>query len=453
MLLKTKLYTSCYTPNTFIHFQRTAMEVVVFWLRRDLRWEDNKGLEAALQEGKAILPLFIYDQQILEELPEDDARLNFIHQNLTAMNATLEEQGSSLVCKHGTPKEVWQALLEEYTITAVYTNKDYEPYARLRDKEILDLLEEKNIPFKRIKDQVIYEEREVVKKDGQPYTVYTPYKKVWLRQFDPAKYAPTGLPDFEQFWKGNAPFLSLEDIGFKESSIKVRPFQLDELKDYEQTRDIPGRDGTSYLSPHLRFGTVSPRQIIAQLDLDEDATFLSELVWREFFMQILYHFPKVVDNNFRAKYDGIDWRNNKKEFELWCQGKTGYPMVDAGMRQLNETGYMHNRIRMVVASFLCKHLLIDWRWGEAYFASKLLDYELASNNGNWQWAAGTGCDASPYFRVFNPITQLDKFDKERKYTKRWIKDLGKATYPEPIVEHKEARLRAIARYKEGIQQN
>ncbi len=429
------------------------MKVVVFWLRRDLRWSDNKGLEAALKEGQAVLPLFIYDTQILQELPRNDARLNFIHQNLHTMNETLKKHGSSLLCRKGNPVDVWKQLLEEYDITAVYTNKDYEPYARLRDKAILDLLATKDIPFHRIKDQVIFEEKEVVKKDGKPYTVYTPYKKVWLAQFDAAANAPTGLPDFEQFWKNDVPFLSLEDIGFKASSIKVQPYQLDELKDYEQTRDIPGRDGTSYLSPHLRFGTVSPRQVIAQLDQDKDATFLSELVWREFFMQILYNFPKVVDNNFRAKYDGIDWRNNEKEFELWCQGKTGYPMVDAGMRQLNETGYMHNRVRMVTASFLCKHLLIDWRWGEAYFAEKLLDYELSSNNGNWQWAAGTGCDASPYFRVFNPTTQFEKFDKDKAYVKRWIAEWGSDAYPEPIVDHKEARVRAIARYKEGIAQN
>ncbi|MGH1336111.1 MAG: cryptochrome/photolyase family protein [Aureispira sp.] len=426
------------------------MEVVVFWLRRDLRWQDNKGLEAALKEGKTVLPLFIYDTQILEKLPRNDARLNFIHKSLQEMNEVLKKHGSCLLCKHGNPKDIWAKLVNEYTITAVYTNKDYEPYARLRDKEVLDVLAPKNIPLKRVKDQVVYEEREVMKKDGTPYTVYTPYKKVWLRQFDPAEQAPTGLPDFGQFWKENIPFLTLKELGFTPSAIKVRPFQLEELKDYEETRNLPARDGTSYLSPHLRFGTISPRQIIAQLDLEQDATFLSELIWREFFMQILYHFPKVVNNNFRAKYDGIQWRNNKKEFEQWCQGKTGYPMVDAGMRQLNKTGYMHNRVRMVTASFLCKHLLIDWRWGEAYFAEKLLDYDLSSNNGNWQWAAGTGCDASPYFRVFNPITQLDKFDKDRVYVKEWIEDLEKASYPEPMVEHKEARLRAIARYKEGI---
>ena len=429
------------------------MEVVIFWLRRDLRWEDNKGLEAALKEGKPLLPLFIFDTNILEELPADDARLNFIHQNLQEMNKILQKQGSCILCKYGEPKEVWEGLVKEYQIAGVYTNKDYEPYARRRDKEVLDVLEAKNIPFTRVKDQVIFEEREVLKQDGTPYTVYTPYKNKWLSQFEPVKHQPTGLPDFGQFWKGAVPFLSLEDLGFEPSSITVKPYTLEDVKEYEQNRDIPGRDGTSYLSPHLRFGTISPRQVIAQLDLEQNATFLSELIWREFFMQILYHFPKVVDQNFRAKYDGIQWRNNKKEFECWCQGKTGYPLVDAGMRQLNKTGYMHNRVRMVTASFLCKHLLIDWRWGEAYFAAKLLDYELSSNNGNWQWAAGTGCDASPYFRVFNPITQLDKFDKGRIYVKKWIEDWGTASYPEPIVEHKEARLRALACYKEGIQQN
>jgi deoxyribodipyrimidine photo-lyase len=429
------------------------MKVVVFWLRRDLRWSDNKGLEAALKEGEAVLPLFIYDTQILQELPKDDARLNFIHQTLKEMNDTLKKQGSSIVFKHGKPETIWKELLEEYNITAVYTNKDYEPYARLRDKAVLDLLAEKDIAFHRIKDQVVFEEQEVVKNDGKPYTVYTPYKNKWLSQFDPKEHQPTGMPNFKKFWQGQAPFLTLKDIGFKSSGITVQPYQLNNLGNYKTDRDIPGRDGTSYLSPHLRFGTINPRQVIAQLDLEKDATFISELIWREFFMQILYHFPKVVDQNFRAKYDGIKWRNNEAEFKKWCNGQTGYPLVDAGMRQLNQTGYMHNRVRMLTASFLCKHLLIDWRWGEAYFAEKLLDYELSSNNGNWQWAAGTGCDASPYFRIFNPITQLEKFDKGKTYVKQWVEDWETAAYPAPIVEHKEARERALARYKEGIQQN
>lgn len=421
--------------------------ITIFWHRRDLRWTDNKGLLQALDSGHPVLPLFIYDTQILDELPPDDARLTFIHDNLAQMNAALQEKGGSLLCRKGKPVEVWQRLLKEFNITAVYTNKDYEPYARTRDKEVHDLLEAHAIPLHRIKDQVIFEEREVMKKDGKPYTVYTPYKKVWLKQFDPAGHVPINEVPWDRFYQQQFDFLSLEDIGFQRSSIMVPPYCLDQLADYEEVRNFPAQDGTSHLSPHLRFGTISPRQIIAQLDLETNAQFLSELIWREFFMQILYHFPQVVNSSFRPKYDGIEWRNNKEDFERWCQGTTGYPMVDAGMRELNQTGYMHNRVRMVVASFLCKHLLIDWRWGEAYFAQKLLDYDLSANNGNWQWAAGSGCDAAPYFRVFNPITQHDKFDPERIYTKRWIPEWGTPQYPEPMVVHKDARERALRVYK------
>lgn len=421
--------------------------ITIFWHRRDLRWTDNRGLLQALDSDHPVLPLFIYDTQILDELPEDDARLTFIHDNLKSMNATLQEKGGSILCRKGKPVEVFKELLKELDITAVYTNKDYEPYARTRDKEVHDLLEAEGIALHRIKDQVIFEERDVLKNDGDPYIVYTPYKNTWLEQFDPAEHKPVEDVPWDRFYQHQFDFLSLEDIGFKRSSIEVPPYQLDHLDDYGDVRNFPAQDGTSHLSPHLRFGTVNPRQIIAKMDLEKDAEFISELIWREFFMQILYHFPKVVNKSFREKYDGIEWRNNEDEFERWCQGKTGYPMVDAGMRELNETGYMHNRVRMVVASFLCKHLLIDWRWGEAYFAKKLLDYELSSNNGNWQWAAGSGCDAAPYFRIFNPITQHDKFDPDRTYTKRWIPEWETDEYPEPMVVHKEARERALKVYK------
>ena len=424
--------------------------ITIFWHRRDLRWTDNRGLLQALEGEHPVLPLFIYDTDILQELPQDDARLTFIYDNLERMNATLQDKGGSLLCRKGKPVEVWKALLEEFDIAAVYTNKDYEPYARIRDKAVYDLLEEQGIVLHRIKDQVVFEEREVVKKDGKPYTVYTPYKKVWLRQFDPKGVAPIEEVPWEGFYQHQFEFPSLADIGFERSSIEVPPYDLKDLAQYGEVRNIPSKDGTSHLSPHLRFGTVSPRQIIARLDLERDAQFLSELIWREFFMQILYHFPQVVHTSFRPQYDQIEWRNDKAEFERWCAGKTGYPMVDAGMRELNTTGYMHNRVRMIVASFLCKHLLIDWRWGEAYFAKRLLDYDLSANNGNWQWAAGSGCDAAPYFRVFNPITQLDKFDPDRLYVKRWIPELGTDAYPAPMVEHKLGRERALSTYKAAL---
>lgn len=241
----------------------------------------------------------------------------------------------------------------------------------------------------------------------------------------------------------------MSDLEFGESVILVKDFQLSNVENYASLRNLPAEDSTSYLSPHLRFGTVSIRQIIHLLS-PKDEVFLSELIWREFFMQIIFHFPKVVSQNFHSKYDRIQWRNKEDEFQLWCQGKTGFPLVDAGMRQLNQTGYMHNRVRLVTASFLCKHLLIDWRWGEAYFAQKLLDYELSSNNGNWQWAAGTGCDAAPYFRVFNPTTQMKKFDKASKYIHTWIPEYGTTDYAKPMVDHAFARARALEVYKNGI---
>lgn len=425
------------------------MKVTVFWFRRDLRLEDNLGLLAALDSKYPVLPLFIFDEDILQELPKDDARLTFIYDSLKSINKELKKYKSSLLCRKGKPTKVWKKLLEEFEVAAAYTNKDYEPYARTRDKEVYDLLEEKGVQLQRIKDQVIFEEREILKKDGTPYTVYTPYKNKWLEHFDKEAVKPRSIQDYQKFHAVTFEFPSLSDIDFERSKIEVKPYDLSELQHYEEHRDYPNADGTSYLSPHFRFGTVSVRQIIAELK-SSDAVFLSELIWREFFMQILYHFPKVVNNNFKAKYDNIAWRNNEAEFKLWREGQTGYPMVDAGMRQLNETGYMHNRVRMIAAGFLCKHLLIDWRWGEAYFAEKLLDYDLSANNGNWQWAAGTGCDAAPYFRIFNPITQFTKFDKKANYVRRWLPEFETDQYPAPMVEHKMARERALGIYKDGL---
>lgn len=426
------------------------MKVVAFWFRRDLRLVDNRGLIQALESGYPVLPVFIFDNAILEELPADDPRVNFIYDSLQQMQEQLVGAGKGLWCKRGLPETCWKEIIEQYDLAAVYTNKDYEPYARIRDKKIHDLLGAKDIPLHRIKDQVIFEEREVVKNDGDPYTVYTPYKKRWLEQYNPEQYQPVMEVNLEQFHSNVPDFPTKEMLNIKASEIKVKPYSLEDLKVYEAKRNFPAAGTTSNLSPHLRFGTVSVRQIMSKLDPD-DAMFQSELIWREFFMQILYNFPKVVKNNFRAKYDGIAWRNNEEEFKRWCEGKTGYPMVDAGMRELNATGYMHNRVRMVTASFLCKHLLIDWRWGEAYFAEKLLDFELASNNGNWQWAAGTGCDAAPYFRIFNPTTQIQKFDKEGRYIKHWVPEWKTDEYAPPMVEHKMARERALAAYKEGIE--
>ena len=423
------------------------MKISIFWYRRDLRLEDNTGLFEALNENENVLPIFIFDDSILDELPEDDARVNFIYESLSKINKQLNNHQASIQIFKGQIDDVWEKLVTTYDIQKVYSNKDYEPYAIIRDQKIKKFLNSKGIEMKTFKDQVIFEEDEVVKADGKPYTIFTPYKRKWLEKF--TKVNLNLIANFDNFYKKIIDFPTLNQLRLKNSSLKVKNYSLKNVSTYSETRNFPNLDSTSYLSPHLRFGTISVRQIITELK-NKSETFLSELIWREFFMQIIFHFPHVVTKNFRPKYDGIKWVNNKEDYDNWCQGKTGYPLVDAGMRQLNETGYMHNRVRMVTAGFLCKHLLIDWRYGEAYFAKKLLDYELSSNNGNWQWAAGTGCDAAPYFRIFNPIEQLKKFDKTLTYTKKWVKDFDTLEYPKPIVDHKYARNRALEAYKKGI---
>jgi deoxyribodipyrimidine photo-lyase len=424
--------------------------ITLFWFRRDLRLEDNLGLYQALQSQYPVIPLFIFDDAILEQLPKDDARVTFIHESLAKINEKLAEVGSSLLVKKGKTLEVWQQLMTEFEVKEVFFNKDYEPYAITRDQQIAQLLAQNGVNVQSFKDQVIFEEAEITKADGLPYTVYTPYKNKWLEKYRTlAAVVEYDTAIFSKNWLASSfVFPSLFDIGFEISTIKVKPHNLTKIVTYHETRDFPALDTTSYLSPHLRFGTVSVRKLV-NWAAKKNEVFLSELIWREFFMQILFHFPKVVQHNFKSSYDGIEWRNDEADFQRWCSGNTGYPMVDAGMRELNATGYMHNRVRMVVASFLCKHLLLPWQWGEAYFAQKLLDYDLSANVGNWQWAAGTGCDAAPYFRVFNPEIQLQKFDAKGIYIRKWIPefDLG---YGAPMVEHAMARDRAIATYKAGI---
>ncbi|HEY4616636.1 MAG TPA: deoxyribodipyrimidine photo-lyase [Flavobacterium sp.] len=425
-------------------------KVFFFWFRRDLRLEDNVGLFHALQSKYPVIPLFIFDDLILESLPKNDARVSFIHDSLLKISGKLQETGSSLLVRKGQTIDVWKSLLGEYDVKEVFFNKDYEPYAITRDTAICDLLEKNNIVSYSFKDQVIFEEKEITKADGLPYTIYTPYKNKWLEKY--RSMAPVREYDtethFSNFHKSSFVFPTLKEIGFEESTIKVRSHNLKFIVKYQDIRDFPALDQTSYLSPHLRFGTVSIRKLV-NWAFHKNDVFLSELIWREFFMQILFSFPKVVTHNFKSAYDGIQWRNDEEDFKRWCSGTTGYPMVDAGMRQLNETGYMHNRVRMVTASFLCKHLLIQWQWGEAYFAEKLLDYDMSANVGNWQWAAGTGCDSAPYFRVFNPEIQQKKFDKDGIYIRKWIKEFDFG-YGEPMVEHAMARDRAIATYKAGI---
>ena len=424
------------------------MSYNIFWFRRDLRLIDNVGLFHALSQKDKLIPLFIFDTNIIDHLPKDDSRISFIYNQLRKINEELQSYGSSLLVLKGDPKSAFEKLISKYNINTVFSNEDYEPYALDRDRKVTEYLKHKDIFHKQYKDQVVFSPLEILKDDGNPYTVYTPYKNKWLSRFRENPISIHNDMNVVNFHNHFFDFPTIEQLGFEFSKIQVRDYTLKILDSYKENRDIPYNDQTSYLSVHLRFGTVSVREIINQLKRNE--VFLSELIWREFFMQILYNFPHVVNNSFKSKYDKIEWRNNKVDFEKWCEGKTGYPIVDAGMRQLNQTGYMHNRVRMIVAGFLCKHLLIDWRWGEKYFAKKLLDYELSSNNGNWQWAAGTGCDAAPYFRIFNPFTQQKKFDKEYKYVKKWINDFNENDYLEYIVDHKEARERALLCYKSAL---
>ncbi len=424
------------------------MDIAIHWFRRDLRLEDNAALSAATSSGLPVLPLFIFDEEILKHLPRNDARVNFLYESLEKMNKELKEQGSSILIEHGNPLQIWGDLLKKFSVKVVHTNRDYEPYALERDQQVKELLLKNGVEFQTYKDQVIFEKSEIVKDDGTPYSIFTPFKRKWIEAFEESMLEEYPVR-IDQLTKINHHFPTLKDLGLEESEIHVPEYSLRRVAEYDTIRDLPAVDGTSHLSPHLRFGTVSVRQIISRLN-GSHQSFLSELIWREFFMHILFHHPRVVNENFNRKYNGIQWRNDEKEFEKWCKGQTGYPMVDAGMRELNQTGFMHNRVRMVTASFLCKHLLIDWRWGEAYFAEKLLDFELSSNNGNWQWAAGTGCDAAPYFRVFNPESQQKKFDGQGEYIRRWVPEIDGFGYPDPMVDHKMARERAIATYKEGI---
>ncbi len=426
--------------------------MTVFWFRRDLRLHDNVGLHHALKEKKDVLAIFIFDTNIVNKLPKDDARVNFIHKKIVEINNVLHFKGSGINIYHGKPLEVYQSLVEQLDITAVYTNHDYEPYARDRDQEIKEFLTSQNIDFKSFKDQVIFEKDEITKADGKPYVVYGPYSRKWLEAYTiPEEYNSENL--LESFVKGDDfQLLSLKEIGFKTTSCPVSNFILHPklIREYEETRNFPALEQTSKLGPHLRFGTVSVRQMVKQAKKEENPTFLKELIWREFFMQILWHFPHTKDTSFKPQYDRIKWRNNEEEFKKWCNGNTGFPLVDAGMRQLNKTGFMHNRVRMLTGSFLCKHLLIDWRWGEAYFSEKLHDYEMASNVGNWQWIAGSGVDAAPYFRIFNPTSQIQKFDKQLQYVSKWVPEFQELTYAKPIVDHKLARERCLATYKVAL---
>ena len=428
-------------------------KISIFWFRRDLRLKDNHGLYRALESEKKVLPIFIFDEDILDLLEnKSDKRVDFIVQALQTLNSFLKSKNKGIKIFKGKPLEIYKKLTENYEIEAVYCNEDYEPYAIKRDQEIADFLASKNINFHQFKDQVIFHKDEIVKADKKPYTVYTPYSKLWLNEFQ--KVDLQGFPSEKKLDNLlDIPFeeLKIEDIGFQKTNLafEIPEADLHIIKTYEETRNFPAVKGTTQLGVHLRFGTISVRKL-AKIAKENNLTFLKELIWREFFMQILYHFPKVVNHSFKSKYDAIPWENNPEFLEKWKAGKTGFPIVDAGMRELNATGFMHNRVRMITASFLIKHLLTDWRIGEAYFAEKLMDYDLSANNGNWQWCASSGCDAAPYFRIFNPDEQQKKFDPDFKYIKKWIPEFGTKYYPKPIVEHKKAREKVLKVYKQTL---
>lgn len=428
--------------------------VSIFWFRRDLRLEDNTGLYFALKNNSNVLPLFIFDSDILENLTDKkDKRVEFIHFALQNLQKKLEEIGSSLLVLSGNTSEIFNDLVKKYTITDVYCNNDYEPYAIARDNSIKDFLSKNAIRFHSHKDQVIFEKAEVTKDDGLPYTIFTPYSKKWKSKLSDLYLSPNATENyFTNFLKTEPlPLLSLKEIGFESTGQRFTLPIIDEklIKIYDQQRNFPAIAGTTRLSVHLRFGTISIRTLVKRaIGLNEQ--WLNELIWREFYMMILFHFPKVITHSFKPQYDAIKWLNNEEQFEAWCAGQTGYPIVDAGMRELNATGFMHNRVRMIVASFLVKHLLIDWRWGEAYFAEKLLDFDLAANNGGWQWAASSGCDAAPYFRVFSPEAQTLRFDPKFLYIRKWVPEFEELTYTQPIIEHKFARERVLQTYKMAL---
>ncbi|NCI48005.1 cryptochrome/photolyase family protein [Sediminibacterium soli] len=433
------------------------MKVAVMWFRRDLRLTDNAALYHALRSGYPVLPVFTFDKTILDRLEEKaDRRVSFICLALRQMQRVLEQAGSSLTVLHDHPENAFRQLLTEFEIASVYTNHDYEPYAVQRDQAVGNLLAAAGADFHTFKDQVIFDKTEILKDDGTPYTVFTPYAKKWRQKLDafymrayPAeKYAANFLR------RTSEPVPSAAAIGFIDTPERFPPADLPDalIRRYDSTRDFPAlAAGTSHMGVHLRFGTVSIRALV-QRAVDVNAVYLNELIWREFYQMILWHFPRVgKGKSFKPAYDHIPWRNDENEFRRWCEGTTGYPIVDAGMRELNATGYMHNRVRMITASFLAKHLLIDWRWGEAYFARQLLDYDLAANNGGWQWAAGSGCDAAPYFRVFNPSLQTQKFDKDLVYTRKWVPEFEDFSYPKPVVDHAMARKRALEVYGKALQ--
>ena len=428
--------------------------VCIFWFRRDLRLHDNKGFYAALKSGLPVVPLFIFDKDILDALQyKDDKRISFIYKAIEAMQAQLQKEGSTMEVRYGKPRDIFKQLLQDYEVKAVHTNEDYEPYAAERDGAVENLVKSNGATFHLYKDQVIFAKDEVTKKDGGHYSIFGPYSRAWRAQLKDDNHAPAPS---EKHLKNclaqkSKPMPTLAEMGFEKVALPTLPTQWDKeiIKHYHSTRNLPAVAGTTKMGVHLRFGTVSVRQLLAEA-LPINETYVNELTWREFFMQMLWHQPRLVDEPCNLRYANIQWRNNEEEYLRWCRGETGVGIVDAGMRELNETGFMHNRVRMLTASYLVKNLLVDYKWGEAYFGEKLLDFDLSANNGNWQWVAGCGCDAAPYFRIFNAELQAKKFDPKDQYIRKWVPEYGTSKYPKPMISHAAAKERCLKAYKAAL---
>ncbi|TGE15405.1 cryptochrome/photolyase family protein [Hymenobacter elongatus] len=435
-------------------------KIVLFWHRRDLRLHDNAGLAVALQSGLPVVPLFIYDREILDQLPSRrDARVTFIYDEVERLGRQTEQAGGTFLAFYGRPLEVFAQLVQHYEVAGVYTNEDYEPYAAVRDAAIAELIKPAGTEFRVFKDQVIFAKNEILSKSGTPPRVFGAYSKTWLAALRDEHLVP--YPSTEHFVESNlmplaeaAPRPTLEQMGFERYEQFVPAAELPAaalVSNYHNTRDKPGLvNSSTRRSVHLRFGTLSVRELMQQAK-ELNPKLLNELIWRDFFMMILWHYPFTATESYDPRLRLVPYRNNEDEFRAWCEGRTGYPLVDAGMRELNQTGYMPNRARIAAAGFLVKHLLIDWRWGDRYFADKLLDYDMSQNVGNWQWMAGTGAVAAPWFRVYSPQSQQEQYDTTFDYVRQWIPEFGTRDYPTPIVEHKFARERAIATFRAAYQ--
>ena len=467
-------------------------ESALVWFRRDLRDYDHAALYHALKAAERVYCVFVFDTDILDRLNDKaDRRVEFIWESVRELKAALQEKSGDLIVRHGCAAEILPALATELGVKAVYANRDYELAANERDEAVAKTLKQQGIAFHAFKDQVIFERGEILTQAGRPYGVFTPYKNAWLRTLEDFYVRPYPVDRYishlAQHSSDDMP--SLEAIGFERTNLHAlkipigmtggkRLFDefLDRIDQYKEARDFPAVKGPSYLSVHLRFGTVSIRHLARtawRMEGRGAETWLSELIWRDFYFQVLHHHPQLAAGRaFHSEFEHIAFPNDEALFQAWCEGRTGYPLVDAAMRQINQTGYMHNRLRMVAASFLVKDLLIDWRWGERYFAEKLIDYDFAANNGGWQWAASTGCDAQPWFRIFNPVTQSEKFDAQGKFIRKYVPELARCNdkeihapwlisadrqqtlglaigrdYPLPVIDHAVQRERALELYK------